>query len=151
MARLRDALARMLYRTAPGRVEGLLLRRPIRLHQALQKARLDSDAPAEAVRDMLAEIEATRRELDETDSKLWFNEHRPHAALDGRTPKEMLEGAAPPRQRARIEPRARMPLRATEGVGPPRAPRPLRGRLELVVGYLGGRPELPVVDLREAA
>ena len=75
----------------------------------------------------------------------WYNEHRPHASLDGRTPRETLTGAPPPRQRARIEPRARYPIRS----GPP--VRRARGSLALVVDHVGGFPELPVVGLREAA
>ena len=75
----------------------------------------------------------------------WYNEHRPHASLDGRTPRETLTGAPPPRQRARIEPRARYPIRS----GPP--VRRARGSLALVADHVGGFRELPVVGLREAA
>ena len=73
----------------------------------------------------------------------WYNEHRPHSALAGRTPREMLDGAPAPGERERIEPRTRLEL-------PARARRP-KGKLELVVGYVGGRRELPIVELREAA
>ena len=75
----------------------------------------------------------------------WYKEHRPHASLDGRTPREMLEGAPPPRERARIDPRARYPI----GRGPPA--RRARGPLELVVDDVGGFRELPVIRLRQAA
>ena len=75
--------------------------------------------------------------------ELWYNAHRPHAALAGRTPREMLDGAVAPAERERIEPRAGWPL----GRGVRRA----RGRLELVVGNIAGHRELPVVALREAA
>jgi putative transposase len=75
----------------------------------------------------------------------WYNEHRPHASLEGRTPREMLASAPPPRERARIEPRARYPIDR----GPPA--RRARGPLVLVVDHVGGFRELPVVGLREAA
>jgi hypothetical protein len=75
----------------------------------------------------------------------WYNEHRPHASLDGRTPREMLDATPPPRERERIEPRARYPI----GSGPPA--RRARGPLRLEVERVGGFPELPVVRLREAA
>ena len=75
----------------------------------------------------------------------WYNDHRPHASLDGRTPREMLDAAPPPHERARIEPRVRYPI----GRGPPA--RRARGPLELVVANVGGFRELPTVRLREAA
>ena len=75
----------------------------------------------------------------------WYNEHRPHASLDGRTPREMLAGALPPHAWPRIEPRARYPI----GGGPPA--RRARGPLVLIVDHVGGFRELPVVRLREAA
>lgn len=75
----------------------------------------------------------------------WYNEQRPHASLEGRTPREMLASAPPPHARPRIEPRARYPIDR----GPPA--RRARGPLELVVDNVGGFRELPVVSLREAA
>ncbi|MCC6902269.1 MAG: transposase [Polyangiaceae bacterium] len=75
----------------------------------------------------------------------WYNEHRPHASLDGRTPREMLEAAPPPRERERIEPRALHPI----GRAPPA--RRARGPLGLEIERVGGFRELPVVRLREAA
>ena len=75
----------------------------------------------------------------------WYNEHRPHASLDGRTPREMLDGALPPHARPRIEPRAQYPI---AGGAPARR---ARGPLVLVVDHVGGFRELPVVGLREAA
>ena len=75
----------------------------------------------------------------------WYNEHRPHASLEGRTPREMRAAAPPPRERPRLEPRARYPIRG----GPPA--RRARGSLALVADHVGGFRELPVVGLREAA
>ena len=75
--------------------------------------------------------------------ELWYNEHRPHERLDGRTPAELRDGRGVPK-RVRLEPRSRMPL-ARAG------PRAKRGRsLELRVSYLSGHRQLPVVELRAA-
>jgi hypothetical protein len=83
--------------------------------------------------------------------RIWFNEHRPHEALGGRTPAEVRDGIMPARDGPRIEPRNRMPhARASpDGTGPPS--RRVRSQLELVVSHVGGLRELPVVELREAA
>lgn len=79
------------------------------------------------------------------DYQRWCDEHRPHEAFAGRTPAEMLAGAPPPADRETIEPRERMP----PGRAPPR--RRARAPLALVVGHVGGRRELPVVAVRDAA
>ena len=39
----------------------------------------------------------------------WFNEHRPHQSLGGRTPLEVYEGSAPANEMPRLEPRERWP------------------------------------------
>ena len=75
--------------------------------------------------------------------ELWYNVHRPH---DTRWPDAGPDARriARPRDRERIEPRPRLPLTALSARRP-------RGELELVVGYVAGRRELPTVELREAA
>lgn len=81
----------------------------------------------------------------------WFNEFRPHAGLNGRTPNEVYFARFPATRHPRYEPRPRWPR------GSPCAkPRALvRGRpgaqLELHVDYHAGRRHLPVVTLRRAA
>ena len=60
----------------------------------------------------------------------WYNQHRPHRALDGRTPAECAAG--------------------TVAKSEPSQPEPNQ-RLTLVVGYLEDRRHLPVVQLRRAA
>jgi transposase InsO family protein len=82
----------------------------------------------------------------------WYNEHRPHRALGGRTPAEVRDGVAGVAERPALETRPRYPL-ARAGPGRRRRRR-LRGRLELRVGYFEGRAHLPVVqivELRRAA
>jgi hypothetical protein len=84
----------------------------------------------------------------------WYNEYRPHAALDGRTPADMLEGLPPPRERERIEPRARYPIdEASAASAAARAPpaRRSRAKLALHVSYVDGYHQLPIVELRVAA
>ena len=82
---------------------------------------------------------------------VWYVEARPHRALGGRTPREVLDGAHPAHRFPRIEPRARYPVRGTCA-----APCvPVRGRcgakVELIVTYPEGAPHLPSIALRAAA
>lgn len=80
----------------------------------------------------------------------WFNEHRPHEALGGRTPHEVYARAPPANEQPRFEPRERWPRRARCA-----APNvPVTGRpgtqLELVVRELGNGRHLPVIEIRRA-
>ncbi len=70
----------------------------------------------------------------------WYNEHRPHQALNGRTSTEVWEGNATPIRR--LEPRTTLPPRWKRGSG---------DRFRLDVSYVGGRKHLPVIELRRAA
>ena len=78
----------------------------------------------------------------------WYNQHRPHSALGGRTPAEVRDGARARCERVPMEPRARYPLARGR---PVRMARRVRGRLELVVDRVDGRAHLPIVSLRRAA
>ena len=60
----------------------------------------------------------------------WYNQHRPHRALDGRTPAECAAGTVAKSEPAQPEPNQ---------------------RLTLVVEYLEGRRHPPVVQIRRAA
>ena len=80
----------------------------------------------------------------------WFNEHRPHEALGGRTPLELFTRAPPANEQPRFEPRARWPRRSRCA-----APNvPVKGsagaRLELVVCMLASKRHLPVIEIRRA-
>jgi len=83
--------------------------------------------------------------------EVWFNQHRPHSALDGKTPYEMYHEISPACERPRYEPRARWPRSAP--CASPHAPvashcgAPIR----LDVRYHWGRKHLPIVELRRAA
>jgi transposase InsO family protein len=82
----------------------------------------------------------------------WYNCHRPHRALAGRTPLEVYEGLAPARDGPRFEPRRRFPLRRRPKRHAPAAVRGRRGVvLELIVTHSEDRLHLPIVELRKAA
>jgi hypothetical protein len=70
----------------------------------------------------------------------WYNEHRPHVHLGGRTPREVYSGKRQPRRR--LEPRSRWPHRPPGCIG---------GRFSLDVNYVAERRHLPVIKLRRAA
>ena len=93
--------------------------------------------------------EAFHRELKFFE--FWFNQHRPHSALHGKTPFEMYHKILPACQRPRVEPRLRWPRSAP--CASPHAP--IAGHcgapIRLDVRYHMGRKHLPIVDLRRAA
>ena len=81
----------------------------------------------------------------------WYNQHRPHTTLAGRTPDEMYFPCRPANTGPRYEPRPGWPRPA-----PCAIPKTLiRGapgvRLEMELSFHGGRKDLPVVALRRAA
>jgi len=73
---------------------------------------------------------------------IWFNDHRPHMALAGKTPREVYEDRAT--RRRRFEPRPKWLHRLhRRGAG--------GDTFGLVVDYIEGRKHLPVIELRRAA
>ncbi len=81
----------------------------------------------------------------------WYNEHRPHSGLGGRTPLELYQGLSPANEAPRFEPRLLWP-RKSRCAGPAARITGRRGaRLRLVLSRLDGRAHLPVVELRRAA
>ena len=81
----------------------------------------------------------------------WYNGHRPHTALRGRTPDEAYRRIAPANTRPRWEPRSRWP-RDADCAGPNAGIRGAPGvRLELVVTHIDERKHLPVVKLKRVA
>jgi putative transposase len=81
----------------------------------------------------------------------WYNEHRPHMALQGRTPNEVYFRKVPAHRRPRLEPRPHWPRRA-----PCARPQTLVAgqpgdRFTLEVRFHGGKRALPIVNLRRAA
>jgi transposase InsO family protein len=80
----------------------------------------------------------------------WFNEHRPHRTLAGRTPNEVHEGRAAARELPRIETRQEPKGRrvgATEIQSHARQVTQLR----LVIKHFEDRKRLPVIEMDRAA
>jgi transposase InsO family protein len=81
----------------------------------------------------------------------WYNTHRPHDALEVRTPDEIYFALPPACLAPRFEPRRKWP-RGSPCAGPQAAVGGRRGqRLELSVQYMSRRRHLPMVELRQAA
>jgi len=81
----------------------------------------------------------------------WYNEHRPHTALQGRTPNEVYFGRRPANRVPRFETRARWP-RGSPCAKPQVLVKGQSGvRLELGIRFEGGRKHLPVVTLNRVA
>jgi len=81
----------------------------------------------------------------------WYNEHRPHQALDGRTPNEIYFDRTAANAAPRFEPRPRWP-KASPCAAPQAPPHGGPGvRLQLVVRHHGGRRHLPTIQLRQVA
>ena len=81
----------------------------------------------------------------------WYDEHRPHTTLHGKTPNEVYFGLRPANRRPRIEPRKRWPRSA-----PCSRPRTLIAgqpgdRFTLEVDFQDGKRNLPIVSLKHAA
>jgi hypothetical protein len=81
----------------------------------------------------------------------WYNEHRPHTTLEGRTPDEVYFQQRPANRSPRFESRALWPRSA-----PCALPQVLvKGQpgvqIELDVAYQHARKHLPVVTVRRAA
>ena len=72
----------------------------------------------------------------------WYNDHRPHSALEGETPSERLQGRSPACDEPGFETRARHPRRGRRRV---------RGILEVEITSVAQQPHLPIVALRDAA
>lgn len=94
-------------------------------------------------------LTAMRREL--ALYAAWYNEHRPHAGLGGRTPLEVYRNLPPGNEAPRFEPRARwlrgspcarpvVPVMESPGV-----------KLALVLRNFEDRGHLPVIELKRAA
>ncbi len=82
--------------------------------------------------------------------EVWFNQHRPHSALEGKTPYEMYHEILPACQRPRVEPRLRWPH--SSPCASPHAPIDSHcgAPINLDVRYHKGRKHLPIVELKHA-
>jgi putative transposase len=86
-------------------------------------------------------LDAMRTELSVYIS--WFNEHRPHQALDGSTPREIYEDVAPRSRARRLDVRPTRRSRQRDPVS--------SVQLTLTVTYHEGRRHLPIIELKRAA
>jgi len=86
----------------------------------------------EIVRVMTVPEDQTEFEHEATLIVQWYNEHRPHDTLGGKTPNEAYLSRAPAREQPRIEPRKHWPRRSP-------CAKPQVG--------LNGEPGDPVIDL----
>ncbi len=81
----------------------------------------------------------------------WYNEHRPHAWLDGRTPNEVYFARFPANRKPRFEPRSHWP-RGSICARPWALVRGSPGaKLTLEVSFHKGRKHLPIVKVKRAA
>jgi len=81
----------------------------------------------------------------------WYNGHRPHMSLDGRTPEEVYGRQRPANRQPRFEPRPRWP-RSSPCARPVTLVKSKPGvRLEMAVTFHGGQRHLPIVTLQRAA
>ena len=81
----------------------------------------------------------------------WYNDHRPHTTLGGRTPNEHYFNRRPANRQPRFEPRQRWP-RGSPSASPAALVKGKPGvELDLHVAYHGGRKHLPVVALKKRA
>ncbi len=81
----------------------------------------------------------------------WFNLHRPHTALIGRTPLEAFRKLPPAKKAPRLEPRPRWPRKARCSA-PAASVKGKRGvRFTMMLSRFENRPHLPVIELRTAA
>jgi transposase InsO family protein len=105
----------------------------------------------EATRRLLVPLhrETFRREL--LLFKDWYNEHRPHMTLEGKTPNEVYFARRPANRRPRIEPRSDWP-RGSPCAKPQTLVTGKPGdRFTLQVDFHEGRRQLPIVTLKRAA
>ena len=81
----------------------------------------------------------------------WYNEHRPHDSLGGKTPNEVYHDRFPASRKPRIEPRAGWP-RGSPCAKPQALVAGKQGqRFEMTVDFFRKRRHLPIVTLKRAA
>jgi hypothetical protein len=81
----------------------------------------------------------------------WFNEHRPHQALGGRTPNEVYFRRKPANTKPRLEPRAKWPRKSPCAAPQAKIRGPCGVRIELVLQFEANRRHLPIIRLKHTA
>jgi putative transposase len=92
---------------------------------------------------------AFHRELTELTS--WYNSHRPHMSLGGRTPDEVYHRRRPANGQPRFEPRPLWPRPSTCARPVTLAKGQPGVRLQMEITFQGGHRHLPIVTLKRAA
>ena len=82
---------------------------------------------------------------------VWYNQHRPHTTMGGRTPEEVYLPQRPANRSPRFEPRALWPRPARCALPQVLVKGQPGVRLELKVSYQHARRHLPLAAVRRAA
>ena len=90
-----------------------------------------------------------RRELDLLID--WYNQHRPHMTLGGKTPDEVYFHRFPANRRPRIEPRPAWPHGSSCALPHALIAGKSGARFNVQVERFGGHTHLPIVKLQRAA
>jgi len=105
----------------------------------------------ECTRQILVPFRAKRMRRELGHYATWYNEHRPHTYLEGRTPREVYDGLSPANSKPRYEPRPNWP-RGSPCSSPQTRIRGKPGaRLVLRISFYEGRRNLPVIELKRVA
>lgn len=80
----------------------------------------------------------------------WYNEHRPHRTIKGKTPNEVHDGRSPASERPCIETRDTPTEKSAATIAVSGANPKVAG-LRLIVTHFEGRKHLPVIELARAA
>jgi hypothetical protein len=81
----------------------------------------------------------------------WYNHHRPHTALAGRTPEERYRRVPAACRRPRLEPRPRWPADSPCAAPPAKLRVRADAGLQLLVTWLDRQKHLPIVTLKRVA
>ena len=81
----------------------------------------------------------------------WYNEFRPHMALQGRTPNEVYVGRFPANRRPRLEPRPHWPRGSPCAVPQVLVAGKPGDKFVLELRHHDGRAHMPIVKLRRVA
>ncbi|MDP7288166.1 MAG: integrase core domain-containing protein, partial [Phycisphaerae bacterium] len=81
----------------------------------------------------------------------WYNEHRPHEFIGGRTPNEVYHDRPAANEMPRIEVRPLWPTEASCATPAAAIDGEPGQKVELVVSYHAGRKHLPIIQLKRVA
>lgn len=122
-----------------------------RLNQEIQLLREELRVKDECTRRVVIPLrrEDMRREL--ICHLDWYNEHRPHEFLDGRTPNEVYHNRPAANEEPRIEVRPLWPTEASCATPVAAIDGEPGQKIELVISYYAGRKHLPIIQFKRVA